>query len=369
MKRVASVFVFVCLFSCFSSAGATSYMAGDANADSLVNAGDVVYLLGYLFRSGPPPVFWECGDPTTDCIVNAADVVYLITYLFREGPGPQIVECGWSEPVNLGPPINSTEVDESFRMTPDGSMAVWVSSRQGTLGNEDIWYSLWDSVSGMWSDPQHCGPNINSVIRDLYPSLSPDGDKLYCLLYGRPGGYEGWDIWVSTWDSLNQEWGPIENLGPPINTFYSQWSPFLSPDGLKLYFSSNGLWVSDWNGSGWDDPVSLGPNINVTATEAEAAVTLDQQTLYFTRYNYQRYICVSYWTGIEWGPVLRLAPPIDDSMGSMQPYITPDGSKLYFASGRAGGFGSSDIWVSERIAMQGERRFINRIVSLARKSR
>nr|NIM98936.1 hypothetical protein [candidate division Zixibacteria bacterium] len=203
-------------------------------------------------------------------------------------------------------------------------------------------------------------PNINSVIRDLYPSLSPDGDRLYCLLYGRPGGYGGWDIWVSTWDSLNHEWGPIENLGPPINTFYSQWSPFLSPDGSKLYFSSNGLWVSRWNGSGWDDPVSLGPNINVTATEAEASVTLDQQILYFTRYNYRRYVCVSYWTGTEWGPVLRLAPPINDSVGSMQPYITPDGSKLYFASGRAGGFGSSDVWVSERIAMQGERRFINR---------
>jgi hypothetical protein len=344
-------------------------MAGDANADSLVNAGDVVYLIQYLFRDGPSPVFWECGDPNTDCLVNAADVVYLINYLFRQGAEPQIVECGWSEPVNLGPPINSPEPDESFRMTPDGSMAVWVSNRQGTLGNGDIWYSLWDSISGIWSDPQNCGHNINSVIRDLYPSLSPDGEKLYCLLYGRPGGYEGWDIWVSTWDSLNQEWGPIENLGPPINTFYSQWSPFLSPDGSKLYFSSNGLWVSHWNGSGWDDPVSLGPNVNVTATEAEASVTLDQQVLYFTRYNYGRYICVSYWTGTEWGPVLRLGPTINDSMAAKQPYITPDGSKLYFTSARAGGFGSSDIWVSERIAMQGERRFINGAASLASKSR
>jgi hypothetical protein len=345
---------------CLIHVVAVAQMPGDANGDEVVDIGDAVYELNYLYRGGPAPVFWECGDPTADSEIDIGYVVYLVNYLFKNGVDPQIVECGRSEPVNLGLPINSPNVEESFRMTPDGSMAVWASNSEGTEGNEDIWHSLWDSVSGTWSEPQNCGPNINSVIRDLYPSLSPDGDRLYCLLYGRPGGYGGWDIWVSEWDSVDNNWGPIENLGPPINTFYSQWSPFLSPDGSKLYFSSNGLWVSDWNGSGWDYPVSLGPNINVTFTEEEASVTLDQQTLYFTRYNYTDYICVSYWTGTEWGLPLVLGPHINDPKGAMQPYITADGSKLYFVSARVGGLGSGDIWMSERIAQKGERRFINR---------
>lgn len=358
IPRISFCLLFVVLYLTWNPAAAQ--MAGDANGDSSVTAGDVVYLIQYLFRNGPPPVFWECGDPNTDCLVNAADIVYLITYLFRNGPDPQILECGWSEPANLGSPINTAYWDHMFRMSPDGQVAVWVSNKPGSYGNGDIWYASWDSAGRAWSEPQNCGSNVNSVIEDLYPSLSPDGTKLYCLLYGRPGGYGGWDVWLSAWDSLNNEWGVIENLGPPINTFHSQWSPFLSPEGSKLYFSSNGLWVSEWTGTGWADPSSLGPNVNSTGTEEEATATSDNRTLYFIRWATVPYICVSYRIGTDWGPALKLGPQVNDSIGVMQPYISPDGSQLYFTSGRPGGLGICDVWVSERIAAQGERRFINR---------
>ncbi len=62
---------------------------GDANGDSLVSAGDVVYLLSYLYRHGPPPCVPEAGDANADCFVNAGDIVYLLTYLYRNGPPPQ----------------------------------------------------------------------------------------------------------------------------------------------------------------------------------------------------------------------------------------------------------------------------------------
>jgi len=335
-------------------------MAGDANGDSLVDLGDVLYEVNYLYKNGPPPVFYECGDPNTDCVVDLGDILYLVSYLYKAGPDPQIVECDWSEPVNLGEPINSPRGESSFRMTPDGRMAVWVSSREGTYGNYDIWHSFWDSLSGTWSEPRNCGSNINSVINDLFPSLSPDGKKLYCLLYGRPGGYGGWDVWVSTWDSLNNEWAVIENLGPPINTFYSQWSPFLSPDGSKFYFSSNGIWVSDWNGTGWDDPVSLGPNVNATGSESDPTVTADNKTLYFTRWSGTYYICVSHWTGTEWGAPVVLGRQINDPGGAGWAYITANGSKLYFTSARSGGLGSGDIWVSERIPLTKNKRIEER---------
>jgi Tol biopolymer transport system component len=326
-------------------------MPGDVNEDSLVDVGDVVYEINYLFRHGAYPLCLDCADPNGTCNIEVGDVVYLVNYLFKAVPETQIPECDWSEPVNLGLPINSPRGEESFRMTPDGRMAVFASSRVGTHGNEDIWYSFWDTVSGTWSEPQNCGLNINSVIRDLYPSLSPDGKKLYCLLYGRPGGYGDWDIWVSTWDSLNNQWGVIENLGPPINTFYSQGTPFLSPDGTKLYFSSNGLWVSEWNGTEWSYPVSLGHNINTTSTEEDATVTADNRIIYFNRCGSTYYICVSHWTGTEWGPAVVLDSTINGPWGARQPYITADGSKLYFTSSRPGGLGSTDVWVSSRIAV------------------
>jgi hypothetical protein len=356
MRKILLICGFLCLVLGLTFSTTTAQIAGDANGDSVVDVTDVVYEINYLFIDGPLPVFYECGDPNVDCKIDVSDVVYLINYLFIRGPEPQIIDCLWSEPVNLGLPINSPRWDEMFRMSPDGRMAVWASNREGTHGNDDIWYSFWDNVSGSWTEPQNCGLNINSPIDDLYPSLSPDGRKLYCLLFGRPGGC-GWDweIWVSTWDSINAEWGVIENLGPPINTFYSQGSPFISPDGSKLYFSSNGIWVSEWNGTGWDEPVSLGPNINVTETEEDPTVTADYQTIYFTRWGHVPYICVSHWRGTEWGPTVKLAPQINDSIGVTAPYISPDGSKLYFTSGRPGGLGICDIWVSERLPIPGRK--------------
>ena len=63
---------------------------GDANGDWTVGAGDVVYLLNYLFRGGAPPVPLEAGDCNGDGAVGAGDVVYLLNYLFRGGPPPYL---------------------------------------------------------------------------------------------------------------------------------------------------------------------------------------------------------------------------------------------------------------------------------------
>ena len=62
---------------------------GDANADGVIDVGDVVYLINYLFRAGSEPEPMLCvGDVTADGEVNIGDVVYLTNYLFRGGPPP-----------------------------------------------------------------------------------------------------------------------------------------------------------------------------------------------------------------------------------------------------------------------------------------
>lgn len=63
-------------------------LPGDANADSLVTAGDIVFLLAYLYRRGPAPCIPEAGDANGDCIISAGDIVYLMAYLYRNGPAP-----------------------------------------------------------------------------------------------------------------------------------------------------------------------------------------------------------------------------------------------------------------------------------------
>ena len=61
---------------------------GDANGDSVVNVGDITYLVTFLYRMGPVPCIPEGGDANGDCMVNVGDVTYMVTYLYRGGPAP-----------------------------------------------------------------------------------------------------------------------------------------------------------------------------------------------------------------------------------------------------------------------------------------
>jgi hypothetical protein len=61
-------------------------IAGDANVDGLVNVGDPVFLIGYIFRSGPPPSCPWAADCNGDCEINVADVICMIRPIFQIYP-------------------------------------------------------------------------------------------------------------------------------------------------------------------------------------------------------------------------------------------------------------------------------------------
>ncbi|MDP3024970.1 MAG: N-acetylmuramoyl-L-alanine amidase [candidate division Zixibacteria bacterium] len=70
-------------------------IAGDANTDGNVTVADVVYLVNYFFKGGPPPdPLWK-GDANGDCKVSVSDVVYLISYLMKGGPPPICKDSCW----------------------------------------------------------------------------------------------------------------------------------------------------------------------------------------------------------------------------------------------------------------------------------
>ena len=65
-----------------------TYMCGDANRDELIDLGDVVHLINYLYKYGTEPLPEEAVDCKRDEIVDQGDVVYLKNYLYRYGPPP-----------------------------------------------------------------------------------------------------------------------------------------------------------------------------------------------------------------------------------------------------------------------------------------
>ena len=62
--------------------------SGDINGDGGANIADAVYLINYLFASGPAPSPVSLADVNCDSKVNISDVVYLINYVFTGGPSP-----------------------------------------------------------------------------------------------------------------------------------------------------------------------------------------------------------------------------------------------------------------------------------------
>jgi len=68
--------------------GATASVRGDVNGDLVIDISDLVYLVDYMFTSGPPPVSQTAGDVDGDGVIDISDLVYLVDYMFNNGPPP-----------------------------------------------------------------------------------------------------------------------------------------------------------------------------------------------------------------------------------------------------------------------------------------
>jgi outer membrane protein OmpA-like peptidoglycan-associated protein/Tol biopolymer transport system component len=138
----------------------------------------------------------------------------------------------WGAPVLI--PGLSTPGHESVSCLSPGGSTMYLSRGEG---NGDL-FSCQSDGSGRWSEPVSLGNNINSEGRETSCYASPDGKKLY-FTSDRPGGFGGLDLYLSLKRS-NGKWGVPVNLGSRINTAADEDAPSLSKDGLMLIFSSKG---------------------------------------------------------------------------------------------------------------------------------
>jgi len=164
-----------------------------------------------------------------------------------------------------------------------------VISNQGGSVNADIYYSDFSSTSGDWSEPKIV-PGINDPERwDSQPSLASDGKTLY-FASDRKGGRGGVDLYVTVKDPITGVWSKPENLGPTINTSGDEMSPFMHSDFQTLYFSSNGhpgvggydIFFSRKGADGkWTEPKNIGVPINTTGDDLGFFVSTDGHLGYF----------------------------------------------------------------------------------------
>ncbi|GAB4018292.1 hypothetical protein GCM10028773_17490 [Spirosoma koreense] len=193
----------------------------------------------------------------------------------------------WSPPVSLAPTINTPENEGTASLSADGRTIVFTAcqGRKG-FGSCDLYMSR--KTGSDWSSPENLGPTINSRYYESQPALSADGRQLY-FVSDRPGGKGLRDIWRSEFGP-DGNWTDPVNLGEPINTAFNEASPFIHPNGLSLFFASEGhvgmggydLFVTDSKDSGWSMPTNLGYPINTSEDQASLFVSANGKHAYYS---------------------------------------------------------------------------------------
>jgi hypothetical protein len=214
--------------------------------------------------------------------------------------------------------------------------------------------------------PTNLGQTVNSSAREFNASISADGLSLF-FISNRPGGVGGLDIWVTTRETLDDEWGTPANLGPTINTPVGEWGVSISSDGLSLYFdtsqsgsvATNDLWVATraTTDDDWSNPVSLGPTVNSSGDDYTPSISADDLSLYFMSNRsggvgaYDLWVTTRETTDDPWGTPVNLGAPVNSSAFDVFPGISADGLLLFFASfasDGSGGYSRTDIYMTRR---------------------
>jgi len=235
-------------------------------------------------------------------------VLMVFSTIVLAGHGVADADFIFGTPENLGPTVNSSSPDGAPSISGDGLSLYFASLRDGQA---NIWVTTRESSNHDWGEPVKLGPAVNSPAWDSELSISADSLELY-FASDRSGGYGGMDLWVTMRPTISDPWEEGVNLGPTVNSSADDTDVCISADGLSLYVESyragghggNDLWVT------------------------KRATTSD-----------------------PWPELLNLGPTVNGSMSEGAPSISADGLALLFSdhpNPRPGGHGGTDLWMMRR---------------------
>jgi WD40-like Beta Propeller Repeat len=195
----------------------------------------------------------------------------------------------WGEPANLGDSVNDSMGDDfSLRLAMNGLALYFASNRAGGFGAADMYVTTRDSLDRQWGRATNLGPVLNTAAFEAFPTPSPDGNTLY---FNRSTTFDSQDsdIWVTSRSDAHALWEAPQRLEMPVNGPRAEFSPSISADGLSLYFASErdgsiDIWVSTRRSAAdaWGLPRNLGTNINAPGAMTLAPfITSNNRALYF----------------------------------------------------------------------------------------
>jgi OmpA-OmpF porin, OOP family len=213
---------------------------------------------------------------------------------------------------------------------------------------------------------KNLGPSVNSEDAELNPVISANESKLFFARERRTKNYVEQYIWSSQRDAGNN-WLPAVKEAKPFNTMPINSIADLINDGNtvlikgnyqnKKYLPRGFSLISKVNGK-WGEPQGLNIEEYETMDKGlfnNASISFDKKVLLFsfsqTEGGKDNNLYISFLKdGNDYSKPVKLPEPLNlEGHSEFAPRINADAKKIYFSSDRPGGFGSNDIYVSERL--------------------
>ncbi len=195
----------------------------------------------------------------------------------------------WSDPEVIKEIDNSFEINHlrGYSISFDGKQVFFTSLKSGGIGGYDIWRLTRRGNS--WSQPENLGKPLNSAGNEADASLAPDGKTLYFMRCEKVNmnSTENCTLYYAT-KKNSILWNEPIALPANINEGNAV-SPRMLSDNETLYFSSNkpggkggyDLYLSRKEESGWSDPVGLS-FINSEVDDRYVGLTAKGDVLFYS---------------------------------------------------------------------------------------
>lgn len=179
------------------------------------------------------------------------------------------VEGRWGAPEPASFSGGPGYLDMEPAISPDGTRLFFLSTRPASRGaepNEDIW--VVERTAAGWSEPRNLGAPINTPQAEYFPSVTNDGTLYFARR--EPQGRQEFIYRARLVDGRYQE---PERLPEQVNAGAARFNAFVAPDESFIILSVVGredaISPADYHvvfadsGGGWHEPINLGRPINL----------------------------------------------------------------------------------------------------------
>ncbi len=218
-------------------------------------------------------------------------------------------------------------------------------------------------------NPINLGDSVNSELDEYWPSLTADEQTLFItrlvpINKQQPASeLNGQEDFYYSKKQPDGSWGTAKPLGYPINTPNNEGAPTVSADGQSYYFTACNrkdgygkcdIYFSKRIGEKWTKPVNIGEPVNSRYWESQPSISADGQRLFFVSGRPGGKGQLDIWVSHlqpdgKWGNPVNLGDSVNTPFKEMSPFIHPDGKTLYFSSDGWIGMGGDDLFVTHQM--------------------